>query len=101
MYLNYEIISNGYKTIFLGESVPIDSLKDIHTYFDNVVFVTYMTVEPDKDSVNDYLKQVYNEVISSYNSQLWVLGKMTEHIDESKHKNIHIFTSIPEVVSYL
>uniref|UniRef100_UPI00404AD088 MerR family transcriptional regulator n=1 Tax=Flavobacterium sp. TaxID=239 RepID=UPI00404AD088 len=101
MYLNYEIISNGYKTIFLGESVPIDSLKDIHTYFDNVVFVTYMTVEPDKDSVNDYLKQVYNEVISSYNSQLWVLGKMTEHIDESKHKKIHIFTSIPEVLSYL
>lgn len=101
MYLNYEIISNGYKTIFLGESVPIDSLKDIHTYFDNVVFVTYMTVEPDKDAVNDYLKQVNDEVIASYNSQLWVLGKMTEHIDESKHKNIHIFKSIPEVVSYL
>jgi DNA-binding transcriptional MerR regulator len=101
MYLNYEIISNGYKTIFLGESVPIDSLKDIHTYFDNLVFVTYMTVEPDKEAINDYLKKVNEEVIMTHNSEFWVLGKMTEHIDEKMHKNIKIFKSIPEVVNYL
>jgi len=101
MYLNYEIISNGFKTIFLGESVPIDSLKDIHTYFDNLVFVTYMTVEPDKDNVNEYLRKVYEEVIMTHNSEFWVLGKMTEHIDEKIHKNIKIFKSIPEVVNYL
>ncbi|MFY8187682.1 MerR family transcriptional regulator [Flavobacterium sp.] len=101
MYLNYEIISNGYKTIFLGESVPIDSLKDIHTYFDNLVFVTYMTIEPDKEAINDYLKKVNEEVIMTHNSEFWVLGKMTEHIDEKMHKNIKIFKSIPEVVNYL
>lgn len=101
MYLNYEIISNGFKTIFLGESVPIDSLKDMHTYFDNLVFVTYMTVEPDKDAVNDYLTQVNEEVIKTNNSEFWVLGKMTEHIDLKLHKNIKIFKSIPEVVNYL
>ena len=101
MYLNYEIISNGFKTIFLGESVPIDSLKDIHTYFDNLVFVTYMTVEPDKDNVNEYLRKVYEEVIMTHNSEFWVLGKMTEYIDEKIHKNIKIFKSIPEVVNYL
>lgn len=101
MYLNYEIISNGYKTIFLGESVPIDSLKDIHTYFDNLVFLTYMTVEPDKEAINDYIKKVNDEVIMTHNSEFWVLGKMTEHIDEKLHKNIKIFKSIPEVVNYL
>jgi DNA-binding transcriptional MerR regulator len=101
MYLNYEIISNGYKTIFLGESVPTDSLKDIHTYFDDVVFVTYMTVQPDKDAVNSYLKEVYENVIEKSTSQLWVLGRMTEHIDENINKNIRIFKSVEEVVTYL
>ena len=36
MYVNYEILSSGYKTIYLGESVPIDSLKDLKKYFNNI-----------------------------------------------------------------
>jgi len=58
MYLNYEIILSGYKSVYLGESVPIDSLKDIKRYFNNVVYISYMTVEPDKDKVNDYTKGI-------------------------------------------
>jgi hypothetical protein len=27
MYLNYEILLHGYKTIYLGESMPIENLK--------------------------------------------------------------------------
>jgi hypothetical protein len=60
-----------------------------------------MTVEPDKDNVNEYLRKVYEEVIMTHNSEFWVLGKMTEYIDEKIHKNIKIFKSIPEVVNYL
>ncbi|WP_395047780.1 B12-binding domain-containing protein, partial [Flavobacterium sp.] len=41
MYLNYELILNGYKTIYLGESVPVESLKDVQKYFDKITFVSY------------------------------------------------------------
>jgi len=101
MYLNYEIISFGYKTIFLGESVPTESLKNILSYFDNPVFLTYMTVEPDKDSINDYLKEVHNEVLSVNDSKLWAVGKNTEFIDKEQHPNVIVFNSISEIVNNL
>lgn len=101
MYLNYEIISNGYRTIFLGESVPTDSLKNILTYFDNPVFLTYMTVEPDKENINEYLKEVHDQVLSIRDSKLWAVGKNTEFINKDLHPNVIVFNSISEIVNNL
>lgn len=81
MYLNYEILLSGYKTIYLGESVPIDSIKDVTKYFDNINFVCYMTVEPNKDEVNNYIKQIKSE-FEDNNSKFWLIGRMTENIDK-------------------
>lgn len=101
MYLNYEIISNGYRTIFLGESVPTDSLKNILTYFDNPVFLTYMTVEPDKENINEYLKEVHDQVLSIRDSKLWAVGKNTEFINKDLHPNVIVFNSMSEIVNNL
>ena len=38
MYLNYEILHHGYRSIYLGESIPLDNLKDLKKYF-NKVFI--------------------------------------------------------------
>lgn len=101
MYLNYEVILNGYKTIYLGESVPTESLKDLLKYFDNATFITYMTVEPDKEHVDQYLRELDAEIIKNSNSEVWALGKIVEHIDPKKHPNIKFFHSISELVNYL
>lgn len=101
MYLNYEIISNGYRTIFLGESVPTDSLKNILTYFDNPVFLTYMTVEPDNENINEYLKEVHDQVLSIRDSKLWAVGKNTDFINKDLHPNVIVFNSISEIVNNL
>ena len=101
MYLNYEILLNGYKTIYLGESVPVDSLKDMKHYFDNIIYVSYLTVQPTADDVNDYLKELATEVMNP-NSQFWLLGRMTEFIDkEQLPKSFSIFNSIPDLVKEL
>lgn len=101
MYLNYEILLNGYKTIYLGESVPIDSLKDMKQYFDNIVYVSYLTVQPIKDEVDDYLKEIASEIMD-VNSKVWLLGRMTQFIDVDKlPKSISIFNSISDLVSEL
>ncbi len=98
MYLNYEIISNGYKTIYLGESVPTESLKDLKNYFDNIVFVCYMTVEPEKAFVNNYVKLIEDEVLNE-SSELWLIGRMTEFYDKkNEQNNIHLFSSIEQLV---
>jgi DNA-binding transcriptional MerR regulator len=94
MYLNYEILLNGYKTIYLGESVPIDSLLDVKKYFDKITYVCYTTVEPKKSEINDYIIDFKNKIIDS-KTELWLLGRMTENINEKNlSANIQTFTSI-------
>jgi methanogenic corrinoid protein MtbC1 len=101
MYLNYEIILNGYKTIYLGESVPIESLKDIKKYFDKVTYISYMTVEPSKDDINNYLKEIHTEILESSQSELWTIGRLTEFIKEEQHPNVKVFGSILEMSNNL
>lgn len=101
MYLNYEILLSGFKTIYLGESVPIESLKDLKKYFDNVTYVCYMTVEPEKSEINNYVKELKEHILEE-TSELWLMGRMTEHLDPKNFNNkIKIFKSIDELVNTL
>ncbi|WP_333694470.1 MerR family transcriptional regulator [Flavobacterium sp.] len=101
MYLNYEVLVHGYKCIYLGESVPISSLKDINRFFDNVVYVSYMTVEPTKDDINDYLKTFYEEILDQTENELWTIGRITEFIKPNTHPKVKIFKSIQELSNFL
>jgi MerR family transcriptional regulator, light-induced transcriptional regulator len=101
MYLNYEILLNGYKTIYLGESVPIDSLMDMKTYFDNIIYISYLTVQPTKDEIDTYVNEVSTKIIDA-NSQIWFIGRMTEFIDiKNLPASISVFNSIPDLVQEL
>ncbi len=101
MYLNYEILLNGYKTIYLGESVPIDSLKYMKKYFDNIVYISYMTVKPTKDEIDDYMKEISTEILDA-NSQIWCIGRMASFIDnKSLPETISIFSTITDLVKKL
>ena len=98
MYLNYEIIAKGYKTIYLGESVPTENLKSLKNYFDNIVYVCYVTVEPNPAEINQYVVDVENHVLDE-TSALWILGKSTEHLDVKKlSSKVSIFNSIANLV---
>ena len=101
MYLNYEINFHGYKSIYLGESLPIEGLKDLKTYFDKIVYISYLTVEPNKDEVNDYVAKLNLEILDE-NSELWLIGRMVEFIDKNNLKpNNKIHYSISELVNNL
>jgi len=45
LFINYQLRSKGYHTIFLGESVPMESLTDLLDFFEEVTFISYFTVE--------------------------------------------------------
>ncbi len=101
MYLNYQILLNGYKSIYLGESVPIESVKIMKNYFDNITFVMYATVQPTQNIINKYIETFTNEVLDE-SSQFWIIGRMTEFIaPKNINAKINIFKSIPELVNKL
>ena len=101
MYLNYETLLHGYKTIYLGESVPIESLTDLKKHFESIVFVSYLTVQPDKDSVNDYVNKMIAELCDE-NTELWYVGRMVEFIKQDGFSNkIKIFDTIADLVNQM
>lgn len=101
MYLNYETLLNGYKTIYLGESMPIKDLTDLKKHFKSIVFVSYLTVQPDKDSVNEYVKQMIKDLMDE-NTELWYVGRMTEFIIKDGFSDrIKVFNSITDLVDQI
>ncbi|MFM7017384.1 MerR family transcriptional regulator [Flavobacterium sp.] len=98
MYLNYELIFSGYKTIYLGESVPLDSLKDIKKYFNNIVYVCYSTVEPHKEILGTYVKDLKEQILDD-DSKVWFIGRNSQYIDEKlRDEKIRVFENITEFV---
>lgn len=101
MYLNYEILSSGYKSIYLGQSVPIDSLKDLKKYFNNIVYVCYSTVEPIKNKINPYILELKEQILVE-DSQLWVIGRNVQNIDTTiLSKSVRKFDNISELITEL
>jgi len=102
MYLNFEILDKGFKAIYLGESVPADNLPALKKYYNNLVFVTYITVEPDKDEINPYLKNLTDLLITEEDdTEIWVLGRQVEFIKPTHHPKLKTFQSIKEFSRYL
>ena len=103
MYLNYEILLNGYQTIYLGESIPIDSLLDLKRAFEKITFVSYFTVEPNQEILEDYIDEMHEKLIKNSDNEILILGRMTTQIkDKNKYKNIHVYNNIEELTtSYL
>jgi DNA-binding transcriptional MerR regulator len=101
MYLHYEILLNGYKSIYLGESMPIENLKDLKRHYDAIVFVSYLTVQPERDSIDAYINEMTSQLVDE-NTELWFTGRQVEFIQkENLSDKISIFTSISELVSLL
>jgi DNA-binding transcriptional MerR regulator len=101
MYLNYETLLHGYKTIYLGESMPIEDLTDLKKHFKSIVYVSYLTVQPDKDSVNDYIKRMI-EALMDENTELWYVGRMTEFIKkDGLSDSVKVFNSITDLIEHI
>ena len=100
MYVHYEIILHGYKSVYLGESVPLDSLRDLKSVFENIVFVTYLTVEPQPDLVAAYVAQFSEEVMEA-SSEFWILGNRSALVQNQNNPPIKTFTSIAGLVNEL
>ena len=55
--------------------MPISNLKDLKRHFDSIVFVSYLTVQPDRETVNDYVLEMKKE-LEDETTQIWFIGRM-------------------------
>ncbi len=102
LFVNYELVLRGYKTIYLGQTIPLESLVDLKKYYDDPIFVSYFTVIPTKDDLGQYFIDFQEKLHSELSSQLWVLGRQTEHAAKADlPENISLYHSIEQLLNQL
>ncbi|TWO31929.1 MerR family transcriptional regulator [Seonamhaeicola sediminis] len=102
LFINYQLRSKGYHTIFLGESVPLDSLTSVLEFFNEITFISYFTVNPEVEKIPRYIDEFNNLLLKDYNHNLMLLGpklQMLSNLDIPK--NVTIYQSIEDLVNNL
>ncbi|MDG1710950.1 MAG: B12-binding domain-containing protein, partial [Flavobacteriaceae bacterium] len=100
LYLNYLILSEGYRTIFLGQSLQTSSLETLYTYNTTFNFVTYITVEPNKDDIMPYLNDFHEKLLSKTDSKLIIFGPQQLEIDtETLPRKIELYRSVESFIT--
>jgi DNA-binding transcriptional MerR regulator len=98
LYLNYELQLKGYHTIYLGQTIPVDSLTNVRNFFPELHFISYFTVTPIEDKLEDYLDE-FDKQIGFDDNHLWLLGYQSKHVKNTKnYKNLKVFKSIIDLV---
>jgi DNA-binding transcriptional MerR regulator len=99
LFVNYEIILRGYKSIYLGQTVPLECLIDLTKYYETLHFVSYFTVEPSKDKIDKYLEEFTTNVNQDGKSKLWILGYQVQNLNKTKlPATLSTFNSIEQFV---
>lgn len=101
LYLNYELGLRGNRTIYLGQSLPVDNLKYFFDSTEQVCFVTSLTVQPYDDKVADYFYQI-NTILKNSKHKLIAVGRkamrMQGHNFES---DIELYPSVSNLLKVL
>lgn len=102
-YLNYEIVKNGYKTIYLGENIEIEDLQKMTGQFGSAVFLTYITTSPIAEEINGYITTLQQTLLVEAGScELWVTGIGIEHLKmETKTNRTKLFMSMHHILKSL
>jgi len=102
LYLNYQLALRGYKTVYLGQTMPIENLVDLLKYYSNIRFVSYFTVAPTKDDLEEYFKSFSEVLEMAPDSKLFVLGYQIQTITEKTlPKAVSVFKSIEQFMQIL
>jgi hypothetical protein len=98
LFLNYEILLKGSRTIYLGQTMPIENLADLKNYYDNIYYISYFTVVPTKDHLQKYIADFNKNQGKLPKSPLWILGRQTQYLNSEKlPANIRTFQSIRDI----
>jgi hypothetical protein len=102
LYLNYELNLRGYKSIFLGQSVPIENLEPLIASNEFVEFIAYVTVEPSKEKINNYLQKFKKKILDKKDCRLSLLGFQTQFVDlNTKPENIGVYRGFEDLIEAL
>jgi DNA-binding transcriptional MerR regulator len=106
LFLNYELLKKGCKTVYLGASMVLEALPFFKKQGITPTYITYITVKPTEKELPSYLKKFNRKVAKNDDIELWILGHLAQKIkpkDLSKNQTVYrgiseVIAKIPELV---
>lgn len=95
LYIHFELLLNGFNSIYLGPSVPMADLIPLQSKFENVQFISYFTVSPTLDELDAYIDELNTTVLSPGNAKCICLGRNAIKISK-EYDNIVVFERITD-----
>ena len=88
--------------MYLGQSVPIDSLKHLSEFYDDIIFVSSFTVKPEEEDLKNYLTEFYENILKNTANKLYVFGRHSKTIENLKiNSKIKSYPSLKETIKSL
>lgn len=102
LFLHHEIITKGHHSVYLGRSLPIENLIELNNHFKKVTYITYLTVEPNEDEIDNYLNEFNNTILKDNTNELLIFGRKAKTLENEKlPKNIKSIENIHDFIALL
>jgi len=84
IYIHFELLLKGYESVYLGPSVPLETLLGLQEIFEEIDYVSYFTVEPNLEKVGPFLDEMSRDILSLRGEKMHVLGRNTRELSQAK-----------------
>lgn len=102
LYLHLEFLLHGYSSIYLGQSVPAENLKDLQSIYENITYVSYFTVYPSEEEYPTYVGNIASNILRNNQDELILLGKKANNLENKPSFNqVKTYSSIEHLVKEL
>ncbi|UJH91154.1 MerR family transcriptional regulator [Antarcticibacterium sp. 1MA-6-2] len=100
LYINYELLLSGRKTIFLGPSMPLKEMRYILEIHPDPAFISYLTITP--RDIDEFITEFKTELCTDKIRKLNLFGAKIQNLDPSNQPEyIKIYKSITEFTNEL
>jgi DNA-binding transcriptional MerR regulator len=85
LFYNYALKARGYKTIYLGQSVPLTGLEDVISISQPDYIITSMTTSINQIHVKDFVQRL---IAAAPNKTIFLTGPIVQTLDKEISKNM-------------
>ena len=101
LFTNLELTLKSKHVIYLGQSVPIESLEFLLTKHNNINFISNFTIKPEKENLDGYLTKFSEVLLNKNNCKFLVSGRMLATKPKFSNPNITTFDSTKALLEYI
>ena len=98
LVLHFIFKRKGYKSVFLGQSVPLDDLKQVMSRLGEVDFVSIFTTSPSSVLLPDYLKKV-SRLVEDTDSHFHLTGSNLKGLKSPNPISITFYPNLSDLES--